>query len=86
MVHLGINTERQRQIFRVRCKSSTFNSVLCYSFFLSRAFHFLCSCCDVLQILAGILQLGNVNFCSSADESHLCNLEEQSKGIGCDLV
>ncbi|XP_053187445.1 unconventional myosin-XIX isoform X1 [Scomber japonicus] len=46
MVHLGINTERQRQIFR---------------------------------ILAGILQLGNVNFCSSADESHLCNLEEQSK-------
>ncbi|XP_042286341.1 unconventional myosin-XIX [Thunnus maccoyii] len=46
MVHLGINAERQRQIFR---------------------------------ILAGILQLGNVNFCSSADESQMCNLEEQSK-------
>uniref|UniRef100_A0A8C4DYW6 Myosin XIX n=1 Tax=Dicentrarchus labrax TaxID=13489 RepID=A0A8C4DYW6_DICLA len=46
MVHLGINAERQRQIFR---------------------------------ILAGILQLGNVNFSSSADESQLCNLDEQSK-------
>ncbi|KAM7374751.1 hypothetical protein PAMP_007391 [Pampus punctatissimus] len=46
MVHLGVNAERRRQIFR---------------------------------ILAGILQLGNVNFCSSADESQPCNLEEQSK-------
>uniref|UniRef100_A0A8C2Z1I8 Myosin XIX n=1 Tax=Cyclopterus lumpus TaxID=8103 RepID=A0A8C2Z1I8_CYCLU len=46
MVHLGINTERQRQIFR---------------------------------ILAGILQLGNVNFYSSTDESQPCNLDEQSK-------
>ncbi|XP_070838558.1 unconventional myosin-XIX [Chaetodon trifascialis] len=45
MVHLGINAERQRQIFR---------------------------------ILAGILQLGNVNF-SSLDESQPCNLDEQSK-------
>ncbi|XP_031713228.1 unconventional myosin-XIX isoform X2 [Anarrhichthys ocellatus] len=46
MVHLGINAERQRQIFR---------------------------------ILAGILQLGNVNFSSSADESQPCLLDEQSK-------
>ncbi|XP_023274098.1 unconventional myosin-XIX [Seriola lalandi dorsalis] len=46
MVHLGINAERQRQIF---------------------------------TILAGILQLGNVNFSSSTDESQPCNLEEQSK-------
>ncbi|XP_071316432.1 unconventional myosin-XIX [Trachinotus anak] len=46
MVHLGINAERQRQIFR---------------------------------ILAGILQLGNVNFSSSTDEYQPCNLEEQSK-------
>ncbi|XP_075957958.1 unconventional myosin-XIX [Anarhichas minor] len=46
MVHLGINAERQRQIFR---------------------------------ILAGILQLGNVNFSSSADESQPCHLDEQSK-------
>uniref|UniRef100_A0A665TJH5 Myosin motor domain-containing protein n=1 Tax=Echeneis naucrates TaxID=173247 RepID=A0A665TJH5_ECHNA len=46
MVHLGINAERQREIFR---------------------------------ILAGILQLGNVNFSPSTDESQPCNLEEQSK-------
>ncbi|KAE8287982.1 Unconventional myosin-XIX [Larimichthys crocea] len=46
MVHLGINAERQRLIFR---------------------------------ILAGILQLGNVNFSSSSDESQPCNLDEQSK-------
>ncbi|XP_054481344.1 unconventional myosin-XIX [Anoplopoma fimbria] len=46
MVHLGINAERQRQIFR---------------------------------ILAGILQLGNVNFSTSTDESQACNLDEQSK-------
>ncbi|XP_030293341.1 unconventional myosin-XIX [Sparus aurata] len=46
MVHLGINAERQRQIFR---------------------------------ILAGILQLGNVNFSSSSDESQTCDLEELSK-------
>ncbi|KAM7398457.1 hypothetical protein PAMA_006389 [Pampus argenteus] len=46
MVHLGVNAERQGQIFR---------------------------------ILAGLLQLGNVSFCSSADESQPCNLEQQSK-------
>uniref|UniRef100_A0A8C9XSX0 Myosin XIX n=1 Tax=Sander lucioperca TaxID=283035 RepID=A0A8C9XSX0_SANLU len=46
MVHLGINAERQRQIFK---------------------------------ILAGILQLGNLNFSSSTDESQPCNLDEQSK-------
>ncbi|KAM6983429.1 LOW QUALITY PROTEIN: unconventional myosin-XIX [Tautogolabrus adspersus] len=46
MVHLGINAERQRQIFR---------------------------------ILAGILQLGNLNFSSSMDESQPCDLEEQTK-------
>lgn len=46
MVHLGINSERQRQIFR---------------------------------ILAGILQLGNVNFSSPANDSQPCNLQEQSK-------
>uniref|UniRef100_A0A665TIL2 Myosin motor domain-containing protein n=1 Tax=Echeneis naucrates TaxID=173247 RepID=A0A665TIL2_ECHNA len=45
MVHLGINAERQREIFR---------------------------------ILAGILQLGNVNFSPSTDESQPCNLEEQA--------
>ncbi|XP_028277851.1 unconventional myosin-XIX [Parambassis ranga] len=48
MVHLGIDTERQNQIFR---------------------------------ILAGILQLGNVSFSSSTDESQPCNLDEQSKGF-----
>ncbi|XP_020505634.2 unconventional myosin-XIX [Labrus bergylta] len=46
MVHLGINAERQKQIFR---------------------------------ILAGILQLGNLNFSSSMDESQPCDLEEQTK-------
>ncbi|KAK5600414.1 hypothetical protein CRENBAI_021711 [Crenichthys baileyi] len=46
MVHLGINEERQRQIFR---------------------------------ILVGILQLGNVSFCSSANESQPCNLDEHSE-------
>ncbi|KAK2828789.1 hypothetical protein Q5P01_019823 [Channa striata] len=46
MGHLGINAERQKQIFR---------------------------------ILAGILQLGNVNFTSLSDESQPCDLEEQSK-------
>uniref|UniRef100_A0A4W6ER36 Myosin XIX n=1 Tax=Lates calcarifer TaxID=8187 RepID=A0A4W6ER36_LATCA len=52
MVHLGINAEKQRQIFK---------------------------------ILAGILQLGNVNFSSSTDESQPCNLQEQSKGNGYDF-
>uniref|UniRef100_A0A3Q2U8U9 Myosin XIX n=1 Tax=Fundulus heteroclitus TaxID=8078 RepID=A0A3Q2U8U9_FUNHE len=46
MVHLGINTERQRQIFRV---------------------------------LAGILQLGNVSFCPSTNESQPCDLDERSE-------
>ncbi|XP_029028743.1 unconventional myosin-XIX isoform X2 [Betta splendens] len=46
MVNLGINTERQREIFR---------------------------------ILAGILQLGNVDFSTSTDESKPCNLKEQSE-------
>uniref|UniRef100_A0A665TIJ3 Myosin motor domain-containing protein n=1 Tax=Echeneis naucrates TaxID=173247 RepID=A0A665TIJ3_ECHNA len=53
MVHLGINAERQREIFR---------------------------------ILAGILQLGNVNFSPSTDESQPCNLEEQSKGNTFELL
>ncbi|XP_041657882.1 unconventional myosin-XIX [Cheilinus undulatus] len=48
MVHLGINTERQSQIFR---------------------------------ILAGILQLGNLNFTHSVDESHPCELEESTQDI-----
>ncbi|KAG7224485.1 hypothetical protein INR49_015009 [Caranx melampygus] len=34
---------------------------------------------QIFSILAGILQLGNVNFSSSTDESQPCNLEEQSK-------
>lgn len=34
-----------------------------------------------LQILAGLLQLGNVNFSSSTDDSQPCNLDEESKGI-----
>ncbi|XP_056140554.1 unconventional myosin-XIX [Lampris incognitus] len=46
MFHLGINAERQGQIFR---------------------------------ILAGVLQMGNVKFSSSMDESQPCDLEEQSK-------
>ncbi|KAM6970450.1 unconventional myosin-XIX [Aplochiton taeniatus] len=46
MVHLGINAERQGEIFR---------------------------------ILAGLLQLGNVNFRSSVDESQPCCLDDQSK-------
>ncbi|AWP00420.1 putative unconventional myosin-XIX [Scophthalmus maximus] len=46
MVHLGINKERQRQIFR---------------------------------ILAGLLQLGNVSFSSSTDDSQPCDIKEQSK-------
>ncbi|XP_032432715.1 unconventional myosin-XIX isoform X1 [Xiphophorus hellerii] len=47
MVHLGIDAERQRQIFRV---------------------------------LAGILQLGNVSFCSSTNESQPCDLDQDSEG------
>uniref|UniRef100_A0A8C9XRG6 Myosin XIX n=1 Tax=Sander lucioperca TaxID=283035 RepID=A0A8C9XRG6_SANLU len=50
MVHLGINAERQRQIFK---------------------------------ILAGILQLGNLNFSSSTDESQPCNLDEQAAELLC---
>lgn len=46
MGHLGIDTEQQREIFR---------------------------------ILAGILQLGNVSFSSSSDDSQPCDLEESSK-------
>ncbi|XP_043997316.1 unconventional myosin-XIX isoform X1 [Gambusia affinis] len=46
MVHLGIDAERQRQIFR---------------------------------ILAGILQLGNVSFCSSTNESQPCDLHQDSE-------
>ncbi|KAM9728570.1 unconventional myosin-XIX isoform 1-T1 [Menidia menidia] len=46
MVHLGINEEKQREIFR---------------------------------ILAGILQLGNVSFSSSSNESQPCDLNEQSE-------
>uniref|UniRef100_A0AAV2JCW9 Myosin motor domain-containing protein n=1 Tax=Knipowitschia caucasica TaxID=637954 RepID=A0AAV2JCW9_KNICA len=46
MGHLGINTERQREMFR---------------------------------ILAGILHLGNIEFCSSSDDSQPCDLEEKSK-------
>ncbi|XP_047463198.1 unconventional myosin-XIX [Mugil cephalus] len=46
MVHLGIDAERQEQIFR---------------------------------ILAGILQLGNVSFSSSTDESQPCHVDDQSK-------
>ncbi|XP_068187306.1 unconventional myosin-XIX [Antennarius striatus] len=34
---------------------------------------------QIFKILAGILQLGNVNFTSSSDESQPCNLDEQSK-------
>lgn len=39
-----------------------------------------------LQILAGILQLGNVSFSSSSDESQPCNIDEQSKGIEHEFV
>uniref|UniRef100_A0A669DGB6 Myosin XIX n=1 Tax=Oreochromis niloticus TaxID=8128 RepID=A0A669DGB6_ORENI len=46
MVHLGINAERQGEIFR---------------------------------ILAGILQLGNVSFSSSADESQPCHLDRAAE-------
>lgn len=34
-----------------------------------------------LQILAGLLQLGNVNFSSSTDDSQPCNLDKESGGI-----
>uniref|UniRef100_A0A3B3X309 Myosin motor domain-containing protein n=1 Tax=Poecilia mexicana TaxID=48701 RepID=A0A3B3X309_9TELE len=46
MAHLGIDAERQRQIFR---------------------------------ILAGILHLGNVSFCSSTSESQPCDLDQHSE-------
>ncbi|XP_072230390.1 unconventional myosin-XIX [Leuresthes tenuis] len=46
MINLGINAERQRQIF---------------------------------GILAGILQLGNVSFSSSTEESQPCHLDKQSE-------
>ncbi|XP_062341362.1 unconventional myosin-XIX [Osmerus eperlanus] len=36
---------------------------------------------QIFTILAGLLHLGNVNFCSSLDESQPCDLEEQSKGF-----
>lgn len=35
-----------------------------------------------LQILAGILQLGNVNFSTSLDESQPCSLDDRSNGTG----
>ncbi|KAM9348742.1 unconventional myosin-XIX [Symphorus nematophorus] len=34
---------------------------------------------QIFRILSGILQLGNVNFSSSTDESQPCNLNDQSK-------
>ncbi|XP_051523394.1 unconventional myosin-XIX [Myxocyprinus asiaticus] len=48
MINLGIDEEKQAQIFR---------------------------------ILAGLLQLGNVNFSPASEESHLCDLDEHSKGF-----
>ncbi|XP_059208280.1 unconventional myosin-XIX [Centropristis striata] len=36
---------------------------------------------EIFRILAGILQLGNVNFSSTTDESQPCNLDEQSKDV-----
>lgn len=36
---------------------------------------------SVLQILSGILQLGNVSFSSSSSESQSCSLDKQSEGI-----
>lgn len=50
--------------------------------YLSVSVDFNIFCFMALQILAGTLQLGNVNFSSSSDESQPCNLDEQSKGIG----
>uniref|UniRef100_A0AAX7U023 Myosin motor domain-containing protein n=1 Tax=Astatotilapia calliptera TaxID=8154 RepID=A0AAX7U023_ASTCA len=38
--------------------------------------------CIKQHILAGILQLGNVSFSSSADESQPCHLDAKSKGTG----
>nr|XP_029527679.1 unconventional myosin-XIX isoform X2 [Oncorhynchus nerka] len=35
----------------------------------------------IFRILAGLLQLGNVTFCSAMDESQPCDLEEKSKDI-----
>uniref|UniRef100_A0AAQ5YGG6 Myosin motor domain-containing protein n=1 Tax=Amphiprion ocellaris TaxID=80972 RepID=A0AAQ5YGG6_AMPOC len=35
---------------------------------------------QIFRILAGILQLGNVSFSSSTDESQTCHLSEQSEG------
>uniref|UniRef100_A0A667ZYQ8 Myosin XIX n=1 Tax=Myripristis murdjan TaxID=586833 RepID=A0A667ZYQ8_9TELE len=43
--------------------------------------HLISFWCNVLQILAGILQFGNVNF-SSADESQPCNIEEAAGLLG----
>ncbi|XP_030648424.1 unconventional myosin-XIX [Chanos chanos] len=34
---------------------------------------------QIFRILAGILQLGNVNFCPATDESRPCELDEESK-------
>ncbi|XP_038129611.1 unconventional myosin-XIX [Cyprinodon tularosa] len=34
---------------------------------------------QIFRILAGILQLGNVSFCSSTNESHPCDLDELSE-------
>lgn len=41
----------------------------------------LSSGCSFLQILAGILHLGNVSFSSLTDESQPCHLVEQCEGM-----
>lgn len=87
LVHLGVNAERQGQIFRVGyIFMIKFQSTFVYLSSPHQSILTMSKCtpspsCDLLQILAGILHLGNVNFCSSADESQPCDLEEQSKGI-----
>ncbi|XP_013925501.1 PREDICTED: unconventional myosin-XIX [Thamnophis sirtalis] len=36
---------------------------------------------NVFKILAGLLHLGNIQFCESEDEAHLCELEDLAKGF-----
>uniref|UniRef100_A0AAX7SEP1 Myosin motor domain-containing protein n=1 Tax=Astatotilapia calliptera TaxID=8154 RepID=A0AAX7SEP1_ASTCA len=67
--------ERNFHIFYQASEQSllTYMNSDVFSFFPS-----LC-CCNTLQILAGILQLGNVSFSSSADESQPCHLDRAAE-------
>lgn len=82
MCHLGINAESQRQIFKVKLLKTCTYLLMLANLLQTKAI-WLSLFLMILQILAGILQLGNVTFSTSMDESQPCSLGEESKGTRC---